>query len=202
MRALAILLLIFGLAVPAVANDKPDPEKPVSIDFVKKSLKAVVEWCAARADAKVEFAQNFKDGEVTVSIKDRKPLEIAREACGMLGYELIVAEKAWTVKKPDAAENKCEVTTSTSAGRFHAIIKNEEAVSALMTVAKIAEVQIFVPTLAPGRPNWVPRKNVTIEVRFATADYLLREIARQANFVVEFKTDGKLGERYEFAHSN
>lgn len=194
MRVLVVVLLLFGLMAPTIADDKPDPEKPVSIDFVQKSLKAIVEWCATKAGAKTEFAEDFEDAQVTISIKDRKALDIAREACKQHGYYIVVEEVRWRVRKA-ALSDDGKVTAETTAGRYRAEFAGTGHIRAIMTIAKATETEVFVPTLPeePGKPPRAEQRGapvietpVKLTVRYATPDYLLREIARQAGMTVEF----------------
>jgi hypothetical protein len=183
--------------------DFPNRDK-VDVDVVRKSMKDELKRLAKFADVTLEFAADVQDKPLTAIYRNVVPLDAARSICKPRKLRLWTSEGRWRIENDTDAKDE-HVIKGSYDSRFNASFVEHDFIDAINEVAQVAMVDAFVPADPPEKADdrRQNRRNpkVTLCARNATADYLMREIARQTGMQVVFKResrDGKDVDSYSF----
>lgn len=104
--ALACLVMVCLLSPPVAAQEKEvrDLETPITIDIVKKDIAEVMRFIAQKSGLTITLKGPPKF-EVTVMLRDIKPVDALKAVCKAYGLELVEEDGDYIVKRhsdPDA----------------------------------------------------------------------------------------------------
>lgn len=80
-------------------DSRPDPEKPITVDFVNRDVQTVMHYIALRSGLNI-ILQGSLDTKVTVMFRDKKPREIIKNICRANGLEMTESGDTILVKNP------------------------------------------------------------------------------------------------------
>lgn len=189
-----------GQEAPKPPPQAPSPEKVEDLTYEDVTLRLILQDLAKRAGTTVSFAK-----EVSSSILDERlsywtkstARSLAVMLCGEYDLALEVKDKAWNIVN---AIPELSITEEKKAkGRYSVLISRTEVVAAITTVAKTTQIEFrVIGEKRKSETTWYKPKHPVLRTRYATADHVLRELARQAHMSVEFvPAEGKNADRYE-----
>jgi len=189
---------------PAWYNEKAKPEATnadgdtIYVDWARKDVHTLMHYLALRTglqiivqgDVDLVFQNGLRmpNGQPT----EEEAKKVIRDICEANGLEYIEDDGFIIIKQKSEAE-LANVVPAEIPGRFDVAFEDCEWVGAVMETAAIAEVSVFVPSMPPdgadagdGKGAFpIEQKKVSFSAENATADYILREIARQADMDVQ-----------------
>ncbi|MCC6150336.1 MAG: hypothetical protein IT461_08820 [Planctomycetes bacterium] len=164
--AAAALLLVLGGSLWAQdkpADDKPadeegtearkeittplDPNKEITIDFVRKDIHVVMHYIGLRSGLNITVEGDITK-ELTVIFRDIKPIDAIKSICE--SNELVFIQNGTFIyikKRPDQAPRQANVTKGSTDQLYNVSFDNQELLSALLETARVTNTPAFMPAL-------------------------------------------------------
>ena len=169
------------------------PSGAGSHSFVRKDIHTVMHYIALKSglqiivqgdiDVKVTTMLTFSEG---VDPKKRAK-ELIRSIAKANGLEVVEDGEVVIIKERVADTLRLSVHPSEFEGRCNVRFENHDLVAAIVEVARVMGVNVFVPSRA-SEPDSdaAPRESVrvSLSVDNATPDHILRELARRGGLEV------------------
>ena len=162
-----VMLLAVGFSSPALmAQDengdegvfKPNPEDPITVDFVRKDLHTVMHYIALRSGLQI-IVQGEISVELTVMFREVDPKEAIQSICkanklDMVedGIVIIIKERPQDILQANVVKGLVD-----PANRFNVNFESHELVAAIMEVARVTGIQVLLPSVPPSEDNNQPR---------------------------------------------
>ncbi|MCG3183145.1 MAG: hypothetical protein ICCCNLDF_01229 [Planctomycetes bacterium] len=160
---LPLLLLIVagmfsaGLSAQEEQPFKPDPNEPITVDFVQKDLHTVMHYIALRSGLQI-----IVEGEVkvnlTVMFRDVIPRDAIQSICKANKLDFIEDGTVIIIKRRPQEAALANVVKGEVDGRFNVNFESHELVAAIMEVASVTKAQVFVPAVPPQEQGQPPRR--------------------------------------------
>jgi len=136
----------------ADANAEPDPNDPITVDFVKKDIHTVMHYIGLRSGLQI-IVEGTIAAELTVMYRKVLPEEAIRSICKANELEFVLDGKFIIIKKRQNTSGLANVVKGATPGRYNVAFESQELVAAIMEVAKITETQVFIPTLPEAQTS-------------------------------------------------
>jgi hypothetical protein len=167
--------------------------EPVTVDFVGMSLHMVLRYIAARGGLVLAIDTRAPDPRVTVMFRDVDPKEAIRTLCKANKLDLVEEGSVWIIRARPADELPVNVTKGDFDGHYHVDFDEQEIVVAIMQVARVTGAQVLIPSVWHDADDEedeahvlrIQEQPITLSVRNATPDHILRELARLGNMDIE-----------------
>jgi type II secretory pathway component GspD/PulD (secretin) len=200
-----LLLIVAGLfSASLFAQDpedpgfEPNPEQPITIDFVQKDLHTVMHYIALRSGLQI-----IVEGEVTVKLtvmfRNVDPKAAIQSICKANKLDYIEDGTVIIIKKRPQDLSLAHVvrgetkTAENEPDRYNVSFESHELVAAIMEVASVTKTQVFVPAIqqapedAPARPEEeqegtqrildIQARKISIHMREALPARILQRLA-------------------------
>lgn len=206
---LPLLLLIVagmfsaGLSAQEEQPFKPDPNEPITVDFVQKDLHTVMHYIALRSGLQI-----IVEGEVkvnlTVMFRDVIPRDAIQSICKANKLDFIEDGTVIIIKRRPQEAALANVVKGEIDGRFNVNFESHELVAAIMEVASVTKAQVFVPAVPPQEQGAPPRagdeereqqdrviqiqeRKISIYMREALPGTILKRLAELGDLMFEEK---------------
>lgn len=200
-----LMLLAVGLSAPAlVAQDdngepafEPNPNDPITVDFVKKDLHTVMHYIALRSGLQI-IVQGEIEVQLTVMFRRVDPREAIQSICkanklDMVedGTVIIIKERPQDILQANVVKGSID-----PANRYNANFESHELIAAIMEVARVTNTQVFVPSVPPPsesggqqpidpeqedqgveRVQQIQQRKISMHMREARPEQILRRLA-------------------------
>ncbi|MBE7492842.1 MAG: hypothetical protein HS108_13960 [Planctomycetes bacterium] len=190
----------------------PDPEDPITVDFVRKDIHTVMHYIGLRSGLQIQI-QGTVDANLTVMYRKVKPIEAIDQICKANELDFVRDGKFIIIKRRVAAAGLANVVKGDADGRYNVAFEAQELVAAIMEVARVTNTQVFIPALpetstatpgGPGGPVRTPQqeqqgeqrvqqvqqRRVSMYMRNAEPDLIIRRLAEVGAMRVVFKDGG------------
>jgi type II secretory pathway component GspD/PulD (secretin) len=154
-----VLLLACGLCAPvAFAQDEerpaegafePDPNEPITVDFVRKDIHTVMHYIALRSGLQI-IVQGEVSVQLTVMFRRVLPKEAIQSICKANKLDYIEDGAVIIIKQRPQDTGLANVVKGENLGRFHVNFETHALVEAIMEVARVTGIQVFVPSVPPA----------------------------------------------------
>lgn len=138
------------------AGDKPDPNKPITVDFVNREVQTVMHYIALRSGLNIilDGAINTK---LTIMFRETLPRDVIRQICNANELDFIEDGNSIIIKRRKQETGLANVVKGDEAGKYHVSFEQQELVAAIMEVARVTNTQALVPTQPqPQNPTPTP----------------------------------------------
>jgi type II secretory pathway component GspD/PulD (secretin) len=171
----------------------PNPEDPITIDFVQKDLHTVMHYIALRSGLQI-IVEGEVDVKLTVMFRSIRPKQAIQSICKANKLDYIEDGNVIIIKtRPDAQSH---TENSDTAGLFNVSFEEYDLVAAIMEVATVTKTQVLVPAITPhsdGSPYdeaetrilRMQEKKITLFMTLATPDQILRRLAELGEIAIE-----------------
>jgi type II secretory pathway component GspD/PulD (secretin) len=148
-----------GLLAQDAEEFEPDPEEPITIDFVQKDLHTVMHYIALRSGLQI-IVEGDVDKKLTVMFRKVKPRDAIQSICKANKLDYIEDGNVIIVKlRPQELSLAHVVKGELVPGpgepeRFNVSFESHELVAAIMEVATVTKTQVLVPAVQqPAQPD-------------------------------------------------
>lgn len=206
---LPLLLLIItgmfpaGLAAQDEQPFKPDPNEPITVDFVQKDLHTVMHYIALRSGLQI-IVEGEVDVKLTVMFRDVIPRDAIQSICKANKLDFIEDGTVIIIKRRPQEAALANVVKGEVDGRFNVNFESHELVAAIMEVASVTKAQVFVPAVPPQEQGQPPRRGedeqeqeqrviqiqerkISIYMREALPGMILKRLAELGDLIFEEK---------------
>jgi type II secretory pathway component GspD/PulD (secretin) len=206
---LPLLLLIMTGMFPAglSAQDeqpfKPNPEDPITVDFVQKDLHTVMHYIALRSGLQI-IVEGEVNVKLTVMFRDVIPRDAIQSICKANKLDFIEDGSVIIIKRRPQEAALANVVKGEIEGRFNVNFESHELVAAIMEVASVTRAQVFVPAVPPQDQDQAPRRGddeeeqtrrviqiqerkISIYMREALPSMILKRLAELGDLIFEEK---------------
>lgn len=159
---LPLLLLITagmfssGLSAQDEQPFKPDPNEPITVDFVQKDLHTVMHYIALRSGLQI-IVEGEVNVKLTVMFRDVIPRDAIQSICKANKLDFIEDGTVIIIKRRPQEAALANVVKGELDGRFNVNFESHELVAAIMEVASVTKAQVFVPAVPPQEQGAPPR---------------------------------------------
>jgi hypothetical protein len=161
------------------------------MDFVRRDLHTVMHYIALRSDLQI-----IVEGEVgeTLLTSVRLPqgnltraeaLAILQSICKANKLDYIEDGNVVIIKKRPQDLSLAHVVLSELDGHYNVSFEDHELVAAIMEVATVTKTQVFVPALQPSGDDVIEPVKVTLQMRAALPERILRKLAELGDLEIE-----------------
>lgn len=217
---LFVLLTALLLAAPLSGQDGddgegPDPNKAITIDFVKKDIHTVMHFIALRSGLKI-----IVDGQVTVQLtvmyRSVVPVDAIESICKANQLDMVKDGEFIIIKRRQSTTSQANVVR-TETGTFNVAFERQPLVEAIMEVAKVTDTSAFIPAVADqtgsvklkdedgkdfeGEIVLIQAREISMYMRDATPDAIFRRLASLGDMSLEDDTTMGYDFGYHFAGS-
>jgi type II secretory pathway component GspD/PulD (secretin) len=192
-----------GLLAQEPEDFEPDPEEPITIDFVQKDLHTVMHYIALRSGLQI-IVEGEVEKKLTVMFRKVKPRDAIQSICKANKLDYIEDGNVIIVKLRPQELSLAHVVKGESGdpGRFNVTFESHELVAAIMEVASVTKTQVFVPAVPPqvetdvtlrpgqedeatGRVRRIQERKISIHMRESLPGNVLRRLAELGDLKVE-----------------
>jgi type II secretory pathway component GspD/PulD (secretin) len=124
----------------------PNPNDPITVDFVQKEIHTVMHYIALRSGLNV-IIQGTVNVPLTVYFGNIVPREAIAQICKTNNLDMIEDAGIIIIKTRQTATRLANVLRGDHPGRFHVTFERQDLVSAISEVAKVTNTQVFVPAV-------------------------------------------------------
>jgi hypothetical protein len=164
-------------------DSRPDPEKPITVDFVNRDIHSVFHYIALRSGLNV-IVQGSLDTKVTVMLRDKKPRDAIRAICDGNNLELVEDGGSFIVRKNPAASAALSVTRGSKDGLWNVSFEKQPCAGAILEFARTAAVTVFLPSSSTDSD-----KPISVYLRESTTEDILAWLATLAGWTVTKSDD-------------
>ncbi|MBX3473642.1 MAG: hypothetical protein KF754_04605 [Planctomycetes bacterium] len=192
------------------AEAEPDPNDPITVDFVKKDIHTVMHYIALRSGLQI-IVEGTITAELTVMYRKVLPKDAIRSICKANELEYVEDGNFIIIKRrQNATAGLANVVKGDAEGRFNVAFESQELVAAIMEVAKVTQTPVFVPTVPqqdtgddiPGprtddqearterRIQRIQERRISMYMRNADPEAILKRLADVGALKVVKNSDG------------
>ncbi|MCB9932786.1 MAG: hypothetical protein H6841_05110 [Planctomycetes bacterium] len=160
-----LLLIVAGLFAaglpaqdpepPADEKFEPDPNEPITVDFVQKDLHTVMHYIALRSGLQI-IVEGEVNVKLTVMFRNVKPKDAIQSICKANKLDYIEDGEVIIIKRRPQEEALANVVKGEEEGRFNVNFESHELVAAIMEVASVTKAQVLVPAVPPSDQQQAP----------------------------------------------
>lgn len=211
--AVAALFVILGGALQAQdtpAGDEsteprkevlplPDPNKEITIDFVRKDIHVVMHYIGLRSGLNITVEGDISK-ELTVIFRNIKPLDAIKSICE--SNELVFIQNGnfiYIKRRADQAARQANVTQGSGPGLYNVSFENQELISAILEAARVTNTPAFMPTITQDMiDKWrgtladleqilekIIKRKVGMYMRDAKAEDIFTRLAEMGDLIKE-----------------
>ena len=188
---------------------KPDPDKPITLDFVGKSLHTVMHYIALRSGLQI-IVEGEVEVKLTVMFRDVSPKDAIQSICKANNLDYIEDGDVIIIKRRPVVDAPSHVEKSQEAALYNVSFEEHELVAAIIEVATVTKTQVFVPAVRSSpesspeaedesRMIEVQAKKITLYMTLATPDQILRRLAEIGELDIEL-VESETGSSYKFTY--
>lgn len=182
---------MFGPWRTGIEEDAFIPDPTVPISPLGTPLFRLLMILGASAGLELEVGLCVPFTPVFLPVRGGDPKEAIRSLCKANKLDLIADGNVWMIKARPQDDPPVHVTKGDFDGYYDVDFEGQELIAAIMEVAQVTGAQVLIPSCPwPDedieeviRP--MPVDYITLSVRNATADHILRELARLGNKDIE-----------------
>lgn len=151
LAAMMLLACVLWAAPVSAQDNEPNPEDPITVDFVQKDIHTVMHYIALRSGLQI-----IVEGEVsvrlTVMFRNVNPKEAIRSICKANKLDMVEDGQVIIIKQRQQTTQLANVVGSDTEGRFNVSFESHELVQAIMEVAQVTRTEASIPsvTIAEG----------------------------------------------------
>lgn len=205
-----VLLLALGLCSPALmAQDEnggepafePNPEDPITVDFVRKDIHTVMHYIALRSGLQI-IVQGDIDVQLTVMFRKVDPKEAIQSICKANKLDMVEDGLVIIIKQrpQDILQANVVKGVVDPANRFNVNFEAHELQAAISEVARVTGAQIFMPSVPPSdggardpeeegegeaRVLDIQQRKVSMHMREALPEQILNRLADLGDLKIE-----------------
>jgi type II secretory pathway component GspD/PulD (secretin) len=228
MWGMCVFALLMLVALPLSAQDESpdngedalDTERAITIDFVRKDIHTVMHFIALRSGLQI-IVDSSVDVNLTVMFRDVIPREAVRSICQANKLDMVIDGDVIIIRARQQEASLANVTrarvpdgeVAPDPARFNVNFESQPLVEAIMEVARETNTQVAVPSVAPEEPRDseeedaavqrvmdVQQRLVSLYMRNATPEMILRRLATLGNMRVTTSTERVEGMLFEFTY--
>ncbi|MBZ0135798.1 MAG: hypothetical protein K8I27_05455 [Planctomycetes bacterium] len=198
-----VMLLALGLCAPVLsAQDEnggegafePNPKDPITVDFVRKDIHTVMHYIALRSGLQI-IVQGEIDVQLTVMFRRVDPKEAIKSICKANkldyvedGLMIIIKQRPQDILQANVVKGLVDPDN-----RYNVNFESHELVAAIMEVARITGIQVFMPSVPPAEGNQprdpdqegedvnrvrdIQERKISMHMREALPEQILRRLA-------------------------
>ncbi|MDC1142820.1 hypothetical protein OAU50_06985 [Planctomycetota bacterium] len=208
----ALLLAALMMAAPLCAQDEePQPDDPITIDFVKKDIHTVMHFIALRSGLKI-IVDGSVSVQLTVMYRNVKPFDAIESICKANQLELVKDGEFIIIKRRQSQTTQANVVDAETLGRFNVSFERQPLVEAIMEVAKVSNLNAYVPAVAEQSGpqqggdegdggaqivQTVQSREISMFMRDASADDVFRRLAQLGDMELDDDTSNGYSFKYK-----
>lgn len=150
LRYLSLLLIgaVLG-AAPIMAQDPPNADGTIDVDFVRKDIHTVMHYIGLRSNLDIIVEGTIKV-ELTIIHRGVMPRDVLRSICKANKLDYIEDGTSIIIKARPQDSSLANVVKGEMPGRYNVNFQSHDLVPAINEVAQVTETDAFIPAAPPG----------------------------------------------------
>lgn len=185
----------------AEAEAEPDPEKPITVDFINRDVETVFHYIALRSGLNIQV-QGSITVKLTIFYRNVKPRDVIEAICKTNELELVQEGALIYIKKRPTETGSAHVVRGATPGKYTVTFESQELVEAIMEVAKVTDTPASIPSIpqtdtpqAPpktgeaeqkeaARVITIQKRQISMYMRDADPDTIMRRLAEVGDLLL------------------